>query len=241
MLIDEITRFSLRKYDEWLVERRRDYEESEDKEDYIYGLFLSTYQSPAALPWRVIESFLGKIRFSDLIGKDDEEIGEIVRGAARMTRGFNPQGGFKIFAEFHRELVRRARDSGGLLSYVKRFRDSESLYNDLLSLPGVGPVIGLQLVRELKMSGAIDLDISGLPIPPADPVRRVVERTGLVDRGASWEVINDVLRRSFKIPPLVLDAGLWHIGFYYCKRKPECDVCPIAHLCPKQIEGGSNG
>jgi hypothetical protein len=66
---------------------------------------------PAALPWRVVEDFLRKIRFSELIAKDDEEVGEIVRGDARMTRSFNPHDGFRIFTNFHRELVKRSRDS----------------------------------------------------------------------------------------------------------------------------------
>jgi len=53
-----------------------------------------------------------------------------------MTRSFNPHNGFRIFTNFHRELVKRSRDSGGLLSYVRRFRDAEPSTR-LLSLPGL--------------------------------------------------------------------------------------------------------
>jgi hypothetical protein len=54
------------------------------------------------------------------------------------------------------------------------------------------------------------------------------------------EDAEDAVRRMFKegvlkVPPMVLDAGVWHIGFHYCREKPECDICP------KHIEGEGRG
>lgn len=45
-----------------------------------------------------------------------------------------------------------------------------------------------------------------------------------------------VVREKFKVPPMVIGAGLWHAGFHYCREKePACDICPIACLCPKHV------
>lgn len=231
-LVNELTRFATYLLDRWRVEA---YKEEEDKEQYVYEAFLEAYQSPTAQPPDVTRAFLDKVRFSRLCeAKSDDEVREMVVGAVKLTPHFNPHRGFGGIADFHVELVKRAKSAGGLLKYVEKFRDSKSLYEDLLKLPGVGPVIGLQIIRKLRMSGVIDLSIDDLPIPPADPVRRVLERTGLIQRGLSWDVIDRELRKKFKVPPLVLDVGLWHISFYYCDREePKCDICPITYVCPK--------
>jgi hypothetical protein len=238
-LVDELTKFALYKYNEWYVMRRDGYHDAEDKDEYIYGIFLKTLENPLALPLKCIEDFLSKVKFSRLMEADEEGIRNMVCGAGKLTPRFAPKGGWKNFSEFHVELVKKAKESGGLINYVKKFNDAESLYQELLKLPEVGEVIGLQLVRELKMVGVANVSLEKLGLPPSDPVRRVLERTGLVAKGSPWNTINEVLKKTFKIPPLVLDVGLWIIGFYYCREKPEHEACPITIVCPKLSAGNS--
>jgi endonuclease III len=231
-LIDEITRFALYTYSSRRFKVIEEVKVIKDINEYVYKIFLEVFQSPIALPTKVINAFLNKVKFSRLLEVKEDEIKEMVCGAGKLTRKFNPNGGWEGFAKFHIKLVEKAKKAGSLEKYVKGFKDTESFYKDLLDLPSVGKVIALQIIRELRMADIINVDLKPLDLPPADPVKEVLKRIGLVEKDASWDQIDQMVRKTFKIPPLVLDVGLWHIGFYYCKRN-KCDECPIGYLCPK--------
>jgi hypothetical protein len=160
-------------------------------------------------------------------------------GVAKTIPRFNPHVGFTIFGEFIGELVRIAEASGGsLASYFDKFTSAKSLEDEFKKLPGMGSILARGLVRGLRLADIIKLDIEDLDLAPSDPVMRVLKRTGLIPKDASPEDAENAVRRMFKegvlkVPPMVLDAGVWHIGFHYCREKPECDICPITHVCTK--------
>jgi endonuclease III len=164
-----------------------------------------------------------------------KDVANVVIGVAKTIPKFNPGRGFAIFGKFVEKLIEVAQSSGGLIGYFNKFKSAKALQDELEKLPGVGPILAPLLVRQLRLADIVKLDISELGLSASDPVMRILNRIGLVPKGARSEEAERVVREKFKVPPMVIDAGLWHVGFHYCREEPACDICPIAHLCPKHV------
>jgi hypothetical protein len=239
-LVYELTRIAVDKNDEW----RSDYLEmirKLGKEEVAFQICWRTYQWPTGTPKDALDEFAEKVPFERLLiiarRHGIKDAVDSVVSIAKMIPKFNPQGGFITFGEFIEKLLEIAEANGGsLVNYFNKFTKARDLEDELKKLPGIGPVLAPGLVRELRIADIIKLDISDLSLSPSEPVMRVLKRTCLISEGASPKDAENVIRKIFKISPMLLDAGVWYIGFNYCKEKPECDICPITHVCPKCIK-----
>jgi len=236
-LIDELTQFALIKTDELRIQRLNMVGEL-GREEAVFQLCWRTYQWPTGTPEGALKEFARRVSFEHLLDVERRggitAVGEVVVGVARSIPKFFPHQGFKVFKNFFVELVKIAKNNGGsLVKAFNKFTDVKQLELMLRNLPGLGPVLAPGLVREFRLADIIKLDINKVSLSPADPVLRVLRRTRLIPEDASIEEAENIIRKTFRIPPMMLDAGIWHIGFYYCREKPECGICPISHTCPK--------
>jgi len=246
-LVDEIIRFALIKNDEWRMRLLR-MVDALGEEEAAFQICWRTYQWPTRTPEKSLEEFAEKVSLERLlIIAQKHGIGDVVEtvvGVAKTIPRFNPHGGFAVFGKFIGELVRIAEASGGsLVNYFNKFTSVKDLENEFKKLPGMGPILARGLVRELRLADIIKLDVKDLDLAPSDPVMNVLKRISLIPKDASPEDAENAVRKMLKeppiVPPILLDAGVWHIGFYYCRKKPECDICPITHVCPKHIDCGN--
>ncbi|MEM2305426.1 MAG: hypothetical protein QXK51_08775 [Candidatus Methanomethylicia archaeon] len=135
-----------------------------------------------------MDSFLNKISFNRLI-QYPQDAGSIVVSIGKMTPGFNPYGGWNGLEAFINNVIGIAgKHSNSLVKYVRSFSNIQQLYSDIMNIPGIGPVIALQIIRELRYADLINLSIGGLGLPPANPVIRVIQRTKLIPsiQGMRW-------------------------------------------------------
>lgn len=83
-----------------------------------------------------------------------------------------------------------------------------------------------------------DLDVSAqnkqwIDISDDDLVRRVFQRTGLID-SYTREALLNAARKLHPDYPGALDLPSWLIGGRFCHpKKPECSSCPLGKDCPK--------
>ena len=103
--------------------------------------------------------------------------------------------------------------------------------NDLLDLPGVGRKTANVILSVAFGKSAMAVDTH---------VYRVAHRLGLVSKGDNTPYkVEQALTRHIPAND-VPRAHHWLLlhGRYVCtSRKPHCEKCDIAHLCPKLIEG----
>jgi hypothetical protein len=244
-LVYELTRIAVAKTDEWRL-GLLDMVGRLGREEASFQICWRTYQWPTGTPKDALDEFAEKASLERLLAvarrHGVKDVVNSVIGIAKTIPKFNPHGGFAAFGEFIGKLVEAAEANGGsLVNYFNKFTSSKALEDEFKKLPGIGPILAPGLVRELRLADIIRLDIGDVSLSPSDPVMRVLRRTHLIPEDASPEEAESAVRRVFKVPPMVLDAGVWHIGFHYCREKPECDICPITHVCSKHIEGESRG
>ena len=105
--------------------------------------------------------------------------------------------------------------------------------NDLLDLPGVGRKTANVILSVTFGKSALAVDTH---------VYRVAHRLGLVSRRDNTPYkVEQALTRHIPAAD-VPRAHHWLLlhGRYVCtSRKPHCEKCDIAHLCPKLIEGST--
>ena len=97
----------------------------------------------------------------------------------------------------------------------------------LKSMPGIGP----------KTAACVLLFALQRPVMPVDThVHRVALRLGLIEERVTAEQAHPLLTRL--AGPDAADVYATHVGFVrhgrrVCHaRRPKCDVCPLAPLCP---------
>ena len=123
-------------------------------------------------------------------------------------------------------LVQRAR------TLVERF-DGEvpQNMNDLLDLPGVGRKTANVILSVAFGQSALAVDTH---------VYRVAHRLGLVSKRDNTPYKVELALTRHIPADDIPRAHHWLLlhGRYVCtSRKPHCEKCDIAHLCPKLIEG----
>jgi len=84
---------------------------------------------------------------------------------------------------------------------------------------------------KIKMKDIMFIDISTDVL-----VRRVMERTGLVNKDSSNEELIYKAKELYPEYPGIIGLKMWLIGKYLCSRKdPKCIECPLSNFCPKNI------
>lgn len=121
---------------------------------------------------------------------------------------------------------RKARSIIGAAQHLQEYHHGSvpDTMDELVKIPGVGR----------KSAGVILLHVFDRPAIIVDThFGRVVRRLGYSEQTAPEKLERDVVR--------VLEPELWgsasmrlnYHGRRYCfSRKPACDRCPVAHLCP---------
>jgi endonuclease-3 len=126
-----------------------------------------------------------------------------------------------------RGILRALRDRGMALDdrALSRMR-SKTLWDLLVSLPGVGP----------KTAACVLLFSLERPYFPVDThVHRVARRLGLVDERADAVATQEALQAA--VPPsemYALHMNLIRHGREVCvARRPHCSQCVLSSLCPR--------
>ena len=115
---------------------------------------------------------------------------------------------------------------------VDRFKgEVPSDFDSLLKLPGVGR-------KTANVMQAVAFGKAAMPVDTH--VYRVSHRLGLVPRTADTPLkVENMLKKNIPSDDLAR-AHHWLLlhGRYVCtSRKPHCDKCELAGVCPKNIEG----
>ena len=112
---------------------------------------------------------------------------------------------------------------------------SASVVYNLLQFEGCGIKIATMaaniLARQFKIPFS---DYYSIDISPDVHIKRVLERTGLVEKNATNESIIYKARELNPEFPGIIDFSCWEIGRNYCKpTNPICSRCPIEASCKK--------
>ena len=116
--------------------------------------------------------------------------------------------------------------------------DVNKVRDRLDEIPTIGPGLSrmavLILARDYGRLGGKKAKRRLEPKPDVH-VRRVFQRAGLVESGASGQAIIDVARSLAPDFPAVLDAPAWDIGRKWCRpTRPECPSCSLRSVCRKK-------
>jgi endonuclease III len=123
-------------------------------------------------------------------------------------------------------------------------RDVGKVSLPLDEIPGIGPALAkmavLILAREHGLLGGKKA-CRQLDVKPDVQVRRVFQRTGLIQEGATDAELVESARELAPDFPASLDASSWEIGRNWCRpKRPSCSECPLYGVCP-QVGVPTNG
>jgi len=135
-------------------------------------------------------------------------------------------------ARIKRILQQIERDRGRLdLNFLDKLPLSEAR-RYLTNLPGVGP----------KTAACVLLFSLGKPAFPVDThVLRVSKRLGLIPPNTTMERAHDIFAELLQPSQMLpLHLGLVRHGRQVCAaRRPRCDLCSLAELCPRVAVTGT--
>ena len=67
-------------------------------------------------------------------------------------------------------------------------------------------------------------------------VRRLAQRMGFTDKTDPDKIERDLMAIAPKHEWTLMSHLFADLGRSYCDaRKPQCDTCPVGHLCPKNL------
>jgi len=249
-LIVELIRFSIYLNDEWRI-KLEDAKRTLDEDELAYRICIRTLLYPSGISEKALEEFFRILpfkRFLDAINRGVDAY-NVAISSATIVENFRPiPPGFSAFAQFMKQLADLAIQKGEG-SLIKAFRkiiqnalkekEAETLLKEFMKLRGIGPTLAPCLIRDLRLAGLIDIDISLVDISTAKPVLRALKHIGLISSNLEGREAEETAKteirkisKKYRIAPMVLDGGLWHIGYYYCKKRL-CDICPLTYVCPK--------
>lgn len=182
---------------------------------------------------------------------DPKDVTSVWRTLAKMDkarlRGFLRYGyGGKAFHRHYKTYARilpqaaehiRTHYQGDPRRIWNNQRDVDKVRDRLDSIPAIGPALArmavLILARKHGLLGGRKARRHLDPKPDVH-VRRVFQRAGLIEPGASMSAIVEVARELAPDFPGSLDAPAWDIGQNWCRpSRPSCDQCPLSAICPK--------
>lgn len=108
-----------------------------------------------------------------------------------------------------------------------------------LQFQGIGPKIATMaaniLARDFKIRFS---DYCSIDISVDVHIRRVFQRLGLIQEGASVEEVIYRARSLHPEFPGLMDLPCWHVGRNWCHaRMPECATCYMSIVCPEAKKG----
>ncbi len=113
---------------------------------------------------------------------------------------------------------------------------SASVVYHFLEFEGVGIKIAtmatnlLTRIFKIKYSDYYSIDVS-----PDVHVKRVMKRTGLVEKDASIDKIIYKAREIYPDYPGIIDSAMWEISRKWCNAKKRvCEECPLSNECARK-------
>ena len=172
--------------------------------------------------WQNVAKAIGRIKEAELLEPHalfalaDEELEELIR----------PAGYFRVKTRRLRNLLKLVvkRYDGSLDAMFATGLDS--LREELLGVNGIGP----------ETADSILLYAGGIPTFVVDTyTHRVLARHGWIEFDADYHTIKDYFESG-----LERDAALFNeyhalfvrLGKLHCRKKPNCENCPLAELLP---------
>jgi len=186
--------------------------------EVIVGAYLTQNTS-----WRGVEKSIENLRARDILNLDglraisQAELQTLIKPSGFMQR---KASSIKAFIEF---LDREYDGSIVRLS----LQNATTTWQQLLALPGVGP----------ETADAILLYALGQPVMVVDEyLRRLVTRHGLAPEKARYTEIQQLAVKAFSEEDAAsltkyyneFHAVVVELGKRHCKRKAECDGCPLS-------------
>jgi len=172
--------------------------------------------------WKNVEKAIGNLREEGLL--EPKALYELPPEA--LAELIRPAG-------YYRLKTRRLRNLLAML--VERYDgsldamfavDATTLREELLSVNGIGP----------ETADSILLYAAGLPTFVVDTyTHRVLARHGWIDFETDYHAIQDHFQSSLPVDVALFNeyhALLVRVGHLYCRKRPQCEECPLADLLP---------
>ena len=183
-----------------------------------------------------ISTKLGGFEFSNLQDLSLSEITDLMTKPDPLHYYYE-----KMSKEFHSAIERiRIKFNGNAALIWSNSPPSAQVVYEFLQFEGIGlkiaPMAANLLARNFKIPFS---DYYSVDISVDVHVRRVLYRTGLIEKNAATEkmrmkIIYMARALNPEFPGLI-DSPLWEIGRNWCKpKKPLCDNCYLQDLCPKK-------
>lgn len=137
-------------------------------------------------------------------------------------------------AIFYKAIIRIKEQYNGDASLIwANCPSSATVVYRFLQFEGIGIKIATMATNILARQFHIPFsDYYSIDVSPDVHIRRIFERTGLVEEGATRECIIYKARELCPEFPGIVDAACWRIGREHCHASnPSCDTCPISKHC----------
>jgi len=181
---------------------------------------------------------------------DPQDVTSVWQALARMEpprlRGFlrYGYGGYAFhrhYKTFARLLPRAAEHilehyQGDPRRIWNNQKDVNEVRSRLDSIPTIGPGLARMAVFGLAHRGRLGGKKARRHLEPKPDVhvRRVFQRAGLIEPGASAMAVIQAARDLAPDFPASLDAPAWDIGHTWCRpSRPNCGECPLSAVCPR--------
>lgn len=134
-----------------------------------------------------------------------------------------PTGFYKQKSKRLKRISRAIQKRGSLENFLNR----NDLRNQLLSIKGIGP----ETADSISLYAAENLDFV-----VDSYTKRILRRTKNIE-GNYHEIQSYIVKRLPKCVELYQEyhALLVELGKNYCQTKPNCEECPVKHMCSNFI------
>ncbi len=204
---------------------------------FLFGCLVDR-QVPAERAWILpyeVSQRLGSLEMSALRGLSDDDWLKLLSDPSPLHR-FPPTMATTLRRAVERLQVKYESNAARIWSDEP---SSATVVRRFLEFHGAGPKIATMAANILVRHFHIKLrDRQYIDISADVHVRRVMERLGFVEPGASVDVVIYAAREASPTFPGVFDVVLWELGRTLCRpRNPNCGECRFHNDCTYQLKG----
>lgn len=173
--------------------------------------------------WRNVEKAIENLKRENLLSPNKmhtlpiEMLAELIK----------PSGFYNIKARRLKEFIRYFIEKYGGDAERMRKEDGEKLRKELLSIPGIGK----------ETADSILLYALDKPFFVVDAyTRRFISRHGMMDYNEDYDNIRIFFERNIPKDAYIYNeyhALIVRLGKTYCKKKKECEGCPLRSYLPE--------
>ena len=200
---------------------------------FVYAC-IADRQVKADLAWRLpfaLERRLGSIEPGAVAALSRQEVVDSMRNPDALHR-FPDDIGEAIWLAAQR--IRDDYDADASRIWASEPPSAEIVAR-FLAFHGVGPKIATMAANILATGFHVPVsDRYSIDVSVDVQVRRVMQRTGLVDVGASTEEFIYRARALSPEYPAAIDRACWDVGRTTCRPgAPDCGLCVVGTVCPR--------